>query len=858
MKSLFSKWKKKNNGSSFVVVVVSLTFIGIIALALLSITLMNYKRMAITRKNDSTYYAVETAADQLKTGITDKANQALQAAYADLEPRLKYWDTTAGAYMLMSDADANRELRRLFVDKLYVMLCGSTPTEATTYTNLCTMIKTDEAKLLDPTTAAGYLGSSYNFEVIKTVDETNDVYKIEIKGLLFEAVADTNDGYMQNLYTDLEILAPSMELKFNTASTDESSFLEYILVADDGFEIQNHGMNQPEVVLRGNIYAGVDWDENEITLNTAYNSKYDYNAETSINSGIYASNVALRIFANDLVTAGNIVSDNSSAVEIRSRTGTELTNEIWCRNLITMASDEEKQSAVLNVKGVMNVYDDLEINADRSSVKLEGEYCGYNYGSFGSSSDEVKASYEGHYKEVYGDLSSTYGKHYNTSSILINGNFANLDMLGLTKLTVQGKTHIDMETDSYVMGESISVKGNQLAYSVPNELLSEKAIGGYVGIDPDKLDALGEAGDVLERLLTSDSGTINYAVFPLTPFSTEALNGRYYYYFVGDARPMTVPWDIPAGAVSLTAEQKAEEYFKWYMSEDNGYTNNDELLTYDVATGSYNGNTVFALNTIRVSDNGEYGKVYSNGSIMVKEGTSAESSALSIGVGSASASLATQQAAKIRDYNFQLHYLRSAQEGDGETPGAVNSSPVNVFLNVIKDTSLPISSRQLTEHATYLNNFCGYRVGNQVDQVDPADSSRILYSIIFAADRDVVVDADFTGFIFTTEDVYIEPGCGKISGMICAGGKVYVQDRSTKLEMEANSNVMENLIKTGFTENADSAKWLQDLFMVDPDTLGGSSEAVGAVNEDKNLRNYNCKDDVITMNYQKNIEYTGR
>ena len=40
--------EEKNNGSSFVVVVVSLTFIGIIALALLSITLMNYKRMAIS------------------------------------------------------------------------------------------------------------------------------------------------------------------------------------------------------------------------------------------------------------------------------------------------------------------------------------------------------------------------------------------------------------------------------------------------------------------------------------------------------------------------------------------------------------------------------------------------------------------------------------------------------------------------------------------------------------------------------------------------------------------------------------------------------------------------------------------
>lgn len=854
MKSLLRRWKKKNNGSSFVVVVVSLTFIGIIALALLSITLMNYKRMAITRKNDSTYYSVEVAADQLKTGIVDKANQALQNAYANLEPRLKYWDPSEGAYMLMSDELANQELRRLFIEELYNMICGSVPTEATTYTNLCGLIKTDEAKLLDPVTAAGYLGSSYDFDVKKTIDTTNDVYKIEINGLLFEAVADANDGYMQNLYTDLVITAPSMEMKFNTAQTDKSSFLEYILVADDGFEIQNDGMNQPEIVLRGNIYAGVDWDENNITFNTAYGNKYDYDKVSSINSGIYASNVALRIFSDNLVSAGNIVSDNSSSVEIRSRTATELTNEIWCRNLITMASNEEKQSANLSVKGIMNVYDDLEINADRSNVTLAGEYCGYNYGSFGTASDEVKTSYEGHYKDVYGDLATTYGKHYNTSSILINGNFANLDMLDLTKLTVQGKTHIDMETDSYVMGESISVKGNQLAYSVPNELLSRESVGGYVGIDAKKLEELGDAGEVLERLLTSDSGVVNCAVFPLTPFSTEALSGRYFYYFVGDTRPMNVPWS--AEPVSLTAEQKAEEYFKWYMSEDNGYTDNDSLTTYDVATGQYGNsegkNTVFALNTIKVSDNGNYGKVYSNGSIMVKEGTNAESSALSIGVGSADAELATQQSSKIRDYSFQLHYLRSAEPGDGATPAAVNSSPVKVFLDVIKPTAV----RELTEHAGYLNTFCA-RGGGVRHQEDPADSSRTAYSIVFVADKDVVISSDFIGFIFTTEDVYIESGCSKISGMICAGGKVYVEDRSTRLELEANSNVMEDLIIKGFSENPNTADWLQALFMVDPDKLGGSSSAVGTVNEDKNLRNYNCNEDVFTINYQKNIEYTG-
>ncbi|MBQ4522566.1 MAG: hypothetical protein IJA10_06410 [Lachnospiraceae bacterium] len=853
MKSLLKKWKKKNNGNSFVVVVVALTFIGILAVALLSVTLMNYKRMAITKKNDSTYYAVEKAADQLKTGIIDEANQALQAAYSKLEPQMKYWNPTEGVYELLPDDVANERLKKYFIDELYMRLSGNTtsPTEASKYAKLCSYITTGEASLIEPSVAGGYLGTNYEFDIKAISDDANDIYKIEIKGLLFEADATANNGYIQNLYTDFEISAPELNIQFNTNDLDSDNFLNYILVAEDGFEIKGEGTNQATTTIVGNIYAGVDWDDNQITFNTAYHNKYDFESASSLNSGIYASNVRLNIQSDDLVTAGNIVADNSSYIWIRGNGATSSPNQIWCRNLITMASDETMQQAELDIDGVMNVYDDLEINSEYSRVNLAGEYYGYNYGSFGGDEDYAKNSYEGHFQDINNELKNTYGKHYNTSSIIINGLYCSLDMTNLTKLTVQGKTHIDMGDDTYVMGESISVKGNQLAYSVPNALIGK--VGNLVGIDESALDDLGEAGEVIKRLLTSNTGVNSYQVFPETEYTSESKNGRYFYRFIDDEVEMSLPWDPDRGPVKLTAEQKAEEYIKWYVSEENGYTNS-ELTTYDVSTGKYGNTPAFAISAIKISDNGDYGKVYSNGTVMIKEEAGVNGGKmLTVGINSVDATLATTQYDKIRDYNFQLRYLRSAQPDDPAL-GAVASSPIVNFLNVIENTAVDISHRSLTAEAGYLAHVCQYGI---VTQYDASSGTQELYSLYLREGEDIIIDRDFKGFIFTTEDVYIKPGCKNIDGMICAGGKVYVEDRSTSLNLRADADVMHDLIKHGFTTNPTTAEWLQKLFKVDMSTFDDETEAVGTINEDKNLRNYNCNEDVTTMNYQKNVVYVG-
>lgn len=855
MKSFIKKKHHKNQGSSFVVVVVALTFIGILALALLSVTLMNYKRMAISRQNDKTYYAVEKAADQLKTGITDIANQALQDAYLKLEPEMKYFDTVDGVYKFIPDDEANRKLKEYFIANMAKALCTEL-SEADQYNKLCTLINTGDAHLVDPTVAAGLLGSNYDFQVKAISDKDNKIYKVEIKGLLFEAnsTSDNLKGYEQNLYTDFTISAPELQIKFNTNQVDSDNFLNYILVANDGFEIEGQGTNRFSTIINGNVYAGVDWDDNDVTFDVDRKNKMNAIKDTvqSKNSGIYVSNAILQVNSSDVVSAGNITADNNAWIEIKDGTVTDYSNQIWCRNLITMASDENKAQSSLTINGNINVYDDLELNSPASTVTLAGEYCGYNYGSFGSDNGgKANSDYEQHFQSLYENMTNTYGKHYNSSSILINGKNSQLDMTGLTRLTVQGKTHVDLGNDTYVMGESISAKGNQLAYSVPNKLLTN--VGGYVGIDEKKLAEMGNAGEVIKRLLTSNTGVINYLVYPKTEFTPEAMSGRYFYQFRNDEIPMNIPWDYASGAKQLTADQKAEAFILWYNADLNGYTNNEDFTLYDIKTGRYGSSKVFPVNAIRISDNGDYGKVYSNGAVLVKEDAN-ESALLSVQINNVGAELSTTQQAKINDYNFQLHYLRGVTAGDPPEAAATTLSPINVYLNVIKDTSVSVINRELTEEASYLVNYCGGSIKNQYDAANPGVVS---YSLLFVKNKDVKIDQNFKGFIFTTEDVIIEPGCNSINGMICAGGKVYVKDRNNQLQLRADANIMQSLIFDGFTENSNTAEWLQILFRVDPDSIDKDKESTGNIDEDKNLRNYNCSQDITTENYRKNVEYVG-
>lgn len=100
-------------------------------------------------------------------------------------------------------------------------------------------------------------------------------------------------------------------------------------------------------------------------------------------------------------------------------------------------------------RGTTYVQDDLDLSGSQTAATLAGSY----YGFGNSLTDSTKSS-----------------------AILVNGAETMLDMSGLTRLMLAGHSFITNPSSSgtttdVLMGESVSVRGNQRAYLVPTDYL---------------------------------------------------------------------------------------------------------------------------------------------------------------------------------------------------------------------------------------------------------------------------------------------------------------------------------------------------------------------------------------------------
>ncbi len=197
---------------------------------------------------------------------------------------------------------------------------------------------------------------------------------------------------------------------FYAGSTASAKLGSYAIVADTGLKSEGVGGT-----LKGDIFAG--------------------NGGVSVELGS-----KLSITEGDLTCKGDIVTADAGNTAFVFGAGG---NDLWSRGI------KAGQSSSINISGNCRVEDDLVVNA-KSKVSLSGSYLG-----FGESKTNAKKS----------------------SSIIVNsiatGEPASLDLKGLTNLTLAGLSFINPSSQTPVMmGQSLSVKSDQLAYLVPAGCIS--------------------------------------------------------------------------------------------------------------------------------------------------------------------------------------------------------------------------------------------------------------------------------------------------------------------------------------------------------------------------------------------------
>ncbi|MGH4138001.1 hypothetical protein [Clostridium sp.] len=271
-----------------------------------------------------------------------------------------------------------------------------------------------------------------------SVPEYGQVYKFDTN-----TIKIPNTVWTKALAVDGNMFVTEGDLTVGEKGNGADIYVKGINEEDGGI---NFNAGNSAVNIIGNISTAEDFTINKKSVNTIYGN-------------IFAKNV--------------IVSDGS--------TGTNLT--------VNKASGETEGGSVYTT-------DDLELNANDSTVYIEGGFYGIDDGSLDSLGEKSNVA---------------FGKANKSSTIIINAD-ADEDLKLSSTLTIKGDSiisgvgYIDIpyvnsftgETGQYQTGESVAVKGNYRAYMYP-------LTGNVVGANDVKLDESNVTFEDFEPLIVASS-----------------------------------------------------------------------------------------------------------------------------------------------------------------------------------------------------------------------------------------------------------------------------------------------------------------------------------------------------------------
>lgn len=400
---------KDDRGASLLAVLVLMVVVSAIAVVITGITIANIQMKEVERGTKKNFYSADEIMDDLRAGVREKAEDALETAYADaLQNYTRYSTNGTGVQEAFKQKYMNG-LEACFVD-------AAKPQTDTT--NDAGNVVYRVASYL-PGQIKGCLKDSAE-QACFSVPSADPKCEIDygagtftLKGLRV-TYKDAQD-YETTITTDLVFSTPQMNF---SGQRQIQEFMKYALIADDSIKI-----DASNVGIKGNVYAGAN--------------------------GIIANGGSATITGQTILTRGDIISQGGGNLTVGDAASSKMPS-IWAEN----AGTDGKSSATLTLNGNIYVADDLALNARGSKVTLTGNYYGYNY------------------QKNYGDTDTVSSDADFSSAIMINGKESTLNITGLQTLFLAGRTYIsrgdaNSANSDIPMGESLAVRTNQLAYYVP-------------------------------------------------------------------------------------------------------------------------------------------------------------------------------------------------------------------------------------------------------------------------------------------------------------------------------------------------------------------------------------------------------
>ncbi len=388
-----------------VLVVSIVAMVTILVTIILTVSLMNIQMKAVNKNSIDNFYDAEAAMDEIRVGLQQEVSLAASTAYVKVME----------SYSITNYQDEQR--RSIF---------------RTAYRNeLKNRLKdADDNNLYDLTKLEKYIGSSHRYDTatdtgakLQVIDGKTLSMILTEKGLVLENLEvyyRNADSYVSVVDTDIVLGYPEMNF---TQSASVPDLLQYCIVADEGVDVD--GGNR-SLYIDGNIYAGAK--------------------EGDDTQGFTVKNTSNVVIKNrkTVITEGDINLQENAIFT------TEAKVTLWADNL------NLKNRSVLDISGTAYIADDLNIEGSGSAT-LRGEYYGYGNPKTARLADSITDAQVEANESAY------------SSAMIINGiadsGKASISMTALTKLMLAGNAYIG--SGKAMMGESLAVKSNQIAYLAP-------------------------------------------------------------------------------------------------------------------------------------------------------------------------------------------------------------------------------------------------------------------------------------------------------------------------------------------------------------------------------------------------------
>lgn len=439
MRDFLRRWKerKSNKGSSLVMVISIVAIIGIMAFTLLTVSLMTFQMKNTNMNSKKNFYSAEQVIDDISVGLQHDVSTAVGKAYAYTLENFSNVDETTRKNNYVSK----------FQEELLALI------EQSGGTSLAKHYDLDHLRSMISSEVSSS-ASSLTVQAIGTnaLNQDPEAGTFTIKNLLVTYVDDRN--YMTKIQTDIVLSCPQID--FDQMSTSPLDLTSFTLVANE--KTITNGFN---IEVEGSAYlgnAGAELDTSGVTFKSQGED------------------------GSKLITADNFYARQGSSLTVNEGI------QAWARGVVV-------DSSTVELKGTTYLNNDIVLlNSAGGTADLSMSGLLYAYGNPSTAQNVAEV-----YKEMadgtmafqladHNDTNTGYGDTHPadfSSSILVNGNNAKVDLSGLKEMVLAGNSYVgaslkgDNNTD-ILMGESLSLKSDQRAYLVPTGSLAPycKTYGG--------------------------------------------------------------------------------------------------------------------------------------------------------------------------------------------------------------------------------------------------------------------------------------------------------------------------------------------------------------------------------------------